>query len=83
MFGNGSGGSGMVDVKQLRDGCSLLIPNPTKPPAPGELPLAIASVLQTWLTANPDIRVRTTLPVLKGGDMVALFVWWDRLPFAG
>ena len=76
--GNGAS-KGLVDVTLLSEGCSLLVANPQQPPPKDELPVAIAQVLQKWLLANP-VRVRETLPIISGGDMIGLFVWWDRTP---
>jgi hypothetical protein len=67
----------MVDIVPLFEGCSLFIPNPDKPPPDEEMPVAPASVLQKWMVAHP-IRVRETLPIVKDGNTVALFVWWER-----
>ena len=75
--GNGES-KGLVDVTPVCAGCSLFIPNPQQSPPEEELPVAIAQVLQKWMAANP-VRVRETLPVVKGGNMVGLFVWWDRV----
>lgn len=33
--------------------------------------------LVTWLQENPAIRVRSALPVIVGGEMVGVHVWWD------
>jgi hypothetical protein len=56
----------------------LIIPNPTHPP-PGEvLHVAQADALQKFILAHP-IRVRSTLPIVREGSTVAIFVWWDRV----
>jgi hypothetical protein len=34
-------------------------------------------VLPKWLKENP-VRVRETLPIVKGGNTIGLFVWFDR-----
>jgi hypothetical protein len=75
--GNGSSGKGLVDVAPVCEGCSLLIPNPQDPPPDHDLPVAIAEVLQKWMTSQP-VRVRHTLPIIRDGSMIGLFVWWDR-----
>ena len=41
------------------------------------MPVAISEVLQKWMLGNP-VRVWQTLPVIKYGSMIGLFVWWDR-----
>ena len=68
---------GLIDVVPIFEGCSVFVPNPDKPPPDDDMPIAIAEVLQKWLKDNP-IRVRETLPITKGGNTVALFVWWER-----
>lgn len=77
-LGNGSQHRGKVDVNPVGEGCSLFIPNPQDPPPEDELPIAIAQIWQKWLANNP-VRVRTTLPVIRSGDMIGLFVWWERV----
>lgn len=69
---------GLVDVVPLFEGCSIFVPNPKQPPPDDELPVALADVLQKWMLANA-VRVRETLPIVKDGNTVALFVWWERL----
>ena len=39
--------------------------------------MAIAQVLQKGIASTP-VLVRETLPIIKGGSKVGLFVWWDR-----
>jgi hypothetical protein len=76
--GNGGGGSkGMVDLIDLCVGCSLFQSNPQHPVSDEDLPIAIGQSLQRWMQENP-IRVRETLPVVKKGNMIALFIWFDR-----
>jgi hypothetical protein len=76
--GNAPSGKGKVDVQPLVEGCSLLVPNPQDPPAESELPYAISQALQQWLASVPPMRVRETLPIIRKGNMIGLFVWWDR-----
>ena len=80
--GNGHAGKGMVDACPVGEGCTLFVPNPTHPPPDAELHVALADVLQKFLTSNP-IRVRTTLPIVHGGTTVAIFLWWDRVTPTG
>jgi hypothetical protein len=75
---NGAGGSkGAVDLMDVCGGCCLFQSNAQNPPASEALPIAIAECLQRWMLENP-VRVRETLPIVKGGHMIALFVWFDR-----
>jgi hypothetical protein len=41
------------------------------------MPVAISEVLQKWMLGNL-VQVRVTLPIIRGGDMIGLFVWFDR-----
>jgi hypothetical protein len=77
--GGGDGGAvrGLIDTVPVGEGCTLFTSNPQHPPPEGELPFALAQVLQKWMGPHP-VRVRATLPVVSGGHTVALFVWWDR-----
>lgn len=75
--GNGGAGKGLVDVTVLCEGCCLFKANPQHPPPDHDMPLAISEVLQKWMLSNP-VRIRETLPILQGGDMIGLFVWYDR-----
>lgn len=75
--GNGAS-KGLIDVLIVAEGCSLFHPNPQHPPPEDELPFAIAQVLQKWMASTP-VRVRETLPIIKDGSMMGLFVWWDRI----
>jgi hypothetical protein len=52
--GNGDPGPGLIDVTPVCDGCVLLVPNPQQLPPAGDLPVALARVLQKWMLANPS-----------------------------
>jgi hypothetical protein len=76
-FGNGDESvRGRVDVRQIGPDCYLFVANHDEPPVVSELPFALAQVLQKWMQAT-GVRVRTTLPIVKAGDTIALFVWAD------
>jgi len=51
--------------------------NPQHPPPEDELPAALTEVLQKWMLSN-SVRVRETLPIVRGGNLIALLVWFDR-----
>jgi hypothetical protein len=71
--GNGGQGKGLVDVAPICEGCSLFLANPNDPPPEENLPAAISQALQKWMLSMP-VRVRETLPVIRGGNMIGLFV---------
>jgi hypothetical protein len=75
--GNGGSGKGLVDVKPVCDGCVVFAANPQHAPAESEMPFAISQALQQWMLNNP-VRVRETLPVVRDGNTIGLFVWFDR-----
>jgi len=75
--GNGGAGKGLVDVSPICEGCCLFKANPQHPPPEEEMPVAISEVLQKWMLSNP-VRVRETLPVVRRGNLIGLFVWFDR-----
>ncbi len=74
--GNGAT-KGLVDLIPIGEGCSLFKANPQQPPPQEDMPIAIADVLQKWMLSTP-VKIRETLPVIKDGNMIGLFVWWDR-----
>jgi hypothetical protein len=78
-FGKSGNGAtkGLVDLIPIGDGCSLFKANPQQPPPQEEMPIAIADVLQKWMFSTP-VKIRETLPVIKDGNMIGLFVWWDK-----
>jgi hypothetical protein len=58
--------------------CVKFVPSPQQPPLKAELADALAEVLQTWQREDPSRRVRAVCPIVRGGDTVQLFVWFDR-----
>jgi hypothetical protein len=76
--GDGAAGPrGQVNVTEITEDCALIIPNPQNPPREGDLPLDLAEVLQKWIFAKP-VRVRATLPIVRKGNTIGIFVWWDN-----
>jgi hypothetical protein len=80
LFNNSTGdkGRGLVVVAPVCEGCSVFVPNEDDPPLEDNLHFAISQALHLWMMKMP-IRIRKTLPVMQCGNMIALFVWWDRL----
>jgi hypothetical protein len=72
----------LIDVTPVGRGCSYFAPNVQQPPPDDELHLAFGVVLQKWMNEQP-VRVRATLPLVKDGNTVALFVWHDPVPAQG
>jgi hypothetical protein len=74
--GNGGPGRGLIDVVPASRDCVLFTANVQKPPPDREMPLAISEVLQKWMRAEA-VAVRATLPVVRDGNTIGLFVWFD------
>lgn len=75
--GNGAS-KGLVDVVTIAEGCVLFRANPKQPPPDSEMPLALIEVLPKWMLGNP-VRIRTTLPIVMGGNTIGMYVWYERL----
>jgi hypothetical protein len=76
--GNGGGsGKGLVDVTPICEGCTLFKANAQQPPPEDEMPIALSQVIQKWMLGSP-VRVRVALPIVKAGNTIGLFVWYDR-----
>lgn len=74
---NGHGDSkGKVSVTEIQPGFAIFLANRDEPPDTEELPVAIADVLIRWIDER-KVTVRHTLPIIKNGNMVYLFVWYD------
>jgi hypothetical protein len=76
--GNGGAGKGVVNVVPVVPGCVEFVPSPQQPPPKPELPDALAEVLERWQREDSSRRVRAVCPIVRGGDTVELFVWFDR-----
>ena len=37
----------------------------------------ISKSITTWLEQHPEISVRSTLPIVKDGQTIAVHVWYD------
>jgi hypothetical protein len=42
-----------------------------------ELPYLLHDVFQKWLARNKELTVRAVLPIVAGGNTVAIHVWFD------
>ena len=74
----GNGGTrGLEDVTVICEGFVQFRPNPQHPPPANEMAIALAEVLPKWLKENP-VRVREVLPLVKDGNTITLFLWYDR-----
>jgi hypothetical protein len=56
----------------------LLFPK-ERAPFPADLPLGLNEVLVKWVRSQQSIRIRTTLPIVKDGNLVAIHVWFDKI----
>jgi hypothetical protein len=46
-------------------------------PPPEELPHYLNDTIRGWLVRNKELSIRTTLPIVSGGNTVAIHVWFD------
>ena len=74
--GNGSFG-GFTNVIERGPGWIVCVPSSSDPPPDDKLPFALSQGLDQWLRAQPAVRVRSTLPIIKGGDTIGIHVWYD------
>jgi hypothetical protein len=76
-FGNGSGKHD-IDVFELAPDWVFLYPR-EREPFPPDLPMGLGRVLLKWFKDQENVRIRTTLPIIKDGNLIAVHVWFDRL----
>lgn len=66
-----------VDRIDIEPGWCLFKGNDESPPPPENLPFYLHDFFQKWLVRNKELTVRTTLPIVAGGNTVAIHVWFD------
>ena len=49
-----------------------------RPPEPDMLPGLLSKAFTSWVKQRPEITVKTTLPIVKDGQTVAIHVWYDE-----
>jgi hypothetical protein len=76
-FGGNGSSHGLIDVQELSPGFVLFKANPQKPPPEDEMPYALGQCLSSWVLKNA-VRVREALPIVRLGNPIGLFVWFDR-----
>ena len=47
------------------------------PPPAAELPTVLGHALQDWMGENPDVVVRSSLPIVQNGQTIAIHLWYD------
>ncbi len=47
------------------------------PPAPDQLPWFLNDAITTWINRHPEFKIRTMLPIVVGGNTVAVNIWFD------
>ncbi len=79
LSGNGDGPAKqkLIQITIQGEGCVTFEPAAKQPPPKEELPIILAQALMHWLKTNP-VRVRSSLPITKDGNTIALLVWFDR-----
>ncbi len=65
-----------IDRIDVKEGLVVFMAgNPA--PAPHELPVLIHETFHRWLVQNPGLAIKNTLPIVVGGNTVAIYVWFD------
>ncbi len=77
LFGGNGSSKGYTNVIELGPGWVLFVASQSDPPPAEELPYALSQGLEQWLPSQQAVRVRSTLPILKGGDTIGIHVWYD------
>jgi hypothetical protein len=74
---NGKHPGVQIDVIRLGPGWAFVKAGEEHAPTLDELPLWLHQAITDWLTQNPAYRVRSTLPLVTGGQTFAIHVWFD------
>jgi hypothetical protein len=61
----------------IEPGWCLFKANDDATPPPDKLPLYLHDMFHKWLKRNKELSIRTTLPIVQGGNTVAIHVWFD------
>jgi hypothetical protein len=75
--GDGSG-KGVIQATEIAPDWVLLSPEGPEP-WPENLPIGLSKVLRQWADEQRNVRIRAALPIVKGGDLIAVHVWFDRV----
>ena len=76
---NSSGGERqiLIHCDELAKGW-VYIHAETPPTDPSRLPYMLNDAFCRWLKQNPKVTVRAALPIVAGGNTVAIHVFFDR-----
>ena len=64
-------------IENAESGHAIFQADEKRPPAPDMLPKLLSDSVANWVKQRPEITVRTTLPIVKDGQTVAIHVWYD------
>ena len=64
----------MEDVER---GHVVLSADDDDPSSPEALPVMLETAMQQWLEENPELFVRSTLPIIQNGQTIAIHIWYD------
>ncbi len=68
---------GYTNAVSLGPGWVLFIASPSDPPPTDELPYALSQGMEQWRRSQPAVRVRSSLPIVAGGNTVGIHLWYD------
>jgi hypothetical protein len=70
-------GSGKFNVMQQDMGGWVRVYTDPQANVPADLPVFLAHALTEWFRQRPQLRIRTVVPVARGGDTVELHAWYE------
>jgi len=79
LFGGNGSSKGFTNAVTLGPGWVLFAASQSDPPPAGELPFALSQALEQWLRSQPSVRVRSTLPIVSGGNTIGIHVCYDTI----
>lgn len=66
-----------ITRQQVATGYVVFTCGSERPPPHEAMPLLLHKCVQKWVNQNPIIKIRTVLPIVEGGNTVAIHVWFD------
>lgn len=73
---NGDKIPGKIDLKPIQPGCGIFVNNQDQPVGEDDLPHALGTIMIRWMKET-NAQVKHTLPIVQGGNTIAIVVWWE------